>query len=530
MSVFGNRVKVNTSTAGTGTVTLGSASSNAFTTFAEAGIANGATVTYCIEEGTDFEIGTGVYTTAGTTLTRPAVIISKIGGTSGTTLMTLAGAATVRVIVASEDMVTMVGASSDNAIARYDGTGGNTLQNTSVFIDDSDRIVVGNTSSIAVGPTIGQIQIHGTTDDTSSNSGARWSADAGGSRFSFGKSRGASAGSHTIVNDNDTLGQFFFLGSDGTAFRQAAMVRANVEGTPGASDMPGRLDFATTPDGATSPDVRMRIMPTGYTQVMADAAGSNLIPDRAFHVEEATAVTNAVQYVHRMSHKTSGTSVAGFGVGTEFEVENGSNSMKQVASIEATLSDPTNNNEDADLSFSTMVAGTKAIASWAPRVKRLGSDHSNATTTGTEVTGLEFPGVQPGTYIAEYWLMCQTDTTTTGIGLGLNFATGTAATKVFTRYDVSTITTASNGLTEEESGAALVTGGVMNAWASQAYSTTAPTTMSEGVGAINSNVLIKMEALVIVTAAGDLELWHSSQVATTTKVMTGSSARLTKTA
>ena len=104
MSVFGNRIKVNTATTGTGTLTLGAASSNAFCTFAEAGIANAATVTYCIEEGTDFEIGTGVYTTSGTTLTRASVLISKIAGTAGTTKMTLAGAATVRVILAAEDI------------------------------------------------------------------------------------------------------------------------------------------------------------------------------------------------------------------------------------------------------------------------------------------------------------------------------------------------------------------------------------------------------------------------------------------
>jgi len=87
-------------------MTLGSASSNAFTTFAEAGVADAATVTYCIEDGTDFEIGTGVYTSSGTTLTRATVLISKIAGTSGTTKINLSGGATVRVIYAKEDVGT----------------------------------------------------------------------------------------------------------------------------------------------------------------------------------------------------------------------------------------------------------------------------------------------------------------------------------------------------------------------------------------------------------------------------------------
>lgn len=104
-NIYGNRIKVNTATAGTGTVTLGAASSNAYCTFAEAGIADGSTVTYVIEEGNDFEIGTGVYTSSGTTLTRATVYLSKISGSSGTTKMTLAGAATVRVDLVNEGIL-----------------------------------------------------------------------------------------------------------------------------------------------------------------------------------------------------------------------------------------------------------------------------------------------------------------------------------------------------------------------------------------------------------------------------------------
>jgi len=102
--LLGNRVKHITSTTGTGTVTLGSAFSNAFFTFAEAGIANASKVTYVLEEGTDFEIGEGTYTSAGTTLSRDIVLASKIGGTAGTSKMNLAGAATVRIDVAKEDL------------------------------------------------------------------------------------------------------------------------------------------------------------------------------------------------------------------------------------------------------------------------------------------------------------------------------------------------------------------------------------------------------------------------------------------
>lgn len=93
-----------TGTPGTGTITLGAAFSDAYFTFAEAGVANTDVVAYVLEDGDDFEIGIGTYTSAGTTLSRDTVTLSKEGGTAGTAKITASSASTVFLLPRKEDL------------------------------------------------------------------------------------------------------------------------------------------------------------------------------------------------------------------------------------------------------------------------------------------------------------------------------------------------------------------------------------------------------------------------------------------
>ena len=81
------------------------------------------------------------------------------------------------------------------------------------------------------------------------------------------KHRGTTAGSLTTVNSGDNTGVVMFTGSDGTNFLRSAQITSVVDGTPGTNDMPGRLEFSTTADGASSPTERMRIDSSGTVRI-----------------------------------------------------------------------------------------------------------------------------------------------------------------------------------------------------------------------------------------------------------------------
>ena len=98
MAKLFNRAKMTTSTTGTGTITLGSAATG-FQSFADAGVANSDVVQYVIEEGANFEIGTGTYTSSGTTLSR-----TPTESSNSDNAITLAGNATVSITAVAADM------------------------------------------------------------------------------------------------------------------------------------------------------------------------------------------------------------------------------------------------------------------------------------------------------------------------------------------------------------------------------------------------------------------------------------------
>ena len=140
-------------------------------------------------------------------------------------------------------------------------------------IDSTGRLLVGHTASEAMFYT-GSVQVQGTNSSTSAITIKTNQNDSGGPALVLGKSRGA-LGSATAVNDGDELGTIYFTGADGTDTNsRAAAIRCHVDGAPGSNDLPGRLVFLTTADGAATATERMRIDSAGRVLIGTTTEGA----------------------------------------------------------------------------------------------------------------------------------------------------------------------------------------------------------------------------------------------------------------
>lgn len=107
-------------------------------------------------------------------------------------------------------------------------------------------------------------------------------------RILCARSNSSTIGTQTVVVSGSALGSVSFSGSDGTNFIEAAKIDAAVDGTPGANDMPGRLAFSTTADGASSPTERMRI----------DNVGTVFVGKTSDNINAAGVTLAGVGYIH----------------------------------------------------------------------------------------------------------------------------------------------------------------------------------------------------------------------------------------
>ncbi len=146
-----------------------------------------------------------------------------------------------------------------------------------VRVDSNGRILQGSSTgrNTALMAAQAAYQLEGVGSNASNFSIFCNSNGTAAGGIEFGKTRGTSTGGTTVVASGDDLGHISFEGSDGSAQRVAARINVQVDGTPGSSDMPGRIRFLTTPDGSATEVERLRIESDGDFRLSSGDAGTN---------------------------------------------------------------------------------------------------------------------------------------------------------------------------------------------------------------------------------------------------------------
>jgi hypothetical protein len=172
-------------------------------------------------------------------------------------------------------------------------------------IDSSGRLLVGTSTNIGsqniqIGTAQGTLGLY------------KFANNDDGGELTFATSRNGTVGSQTIVNNGDFLGRMFFRGSDGSAFIRGAEIACRVDGTPGANDMPGRLSFSTTADGASSPTERMRITQGGHVLIGCTSLPNSSIKGAGFYItntdtEYLSSINTTASKTHVIFYNPNGT-------------------------------------------------------------------------------------------------------------------------------------------------------------------------------------------------------------------------------
>lgn len=115
-----------------------------------------------------------------------------------------------------------------------------------------------------------------------------------GANLNFLKTRGTQA-SKSIVASGDKISSIQSYGYDGVINREATRIESVVDGTPGSGDMPGRLSFYTTLDGAATPTERVRIANDGglYAYNLLQQTAAGLVVEYDTTTKELYAETSA---------------------------------------------------------------------------------------------------------------------------------------------------------------------------------------------------------------------------------------------
>jgi hypothetical protein len=195
----------------------------------------------------------------------PATKTHIDGGSTGTALTVANGGYATMRIGSPANGTALIAVDTGEKLAFGTQSSPGTSYTEYVRIDSSGRFLVGtSTARNSANGVAAGLQVEGLGAE-----GALSIIRNGGLAYlTLGRSGGASIGSNTAISNNDELGRISWAAADGTDIQSwAAQISAEIDGTPGSNDTPGRLVFSTTADGASSPTERMRIRESGILRV-----------------------------------------------------------------------------------------------------------------------------------------------------------------------------------------------------------------------------------------------------------------------
>ena len=224
-----------------------------------------------------------------------------------------------------------------------------------LFIDSSGRLLVGTSTARSnfFGTTLSSLtQTEGTGGAAGRGALSVINNDVSNNPpyVLLGRSGAATLGSNAAVVSGSRLGTLTFHGADGTSFIEAATVAGEVDGTPGTNDMPGRLVFSTTADGAASPTERMRITSAGLVGVGTtspgaplDVVGNSNTVVLSSNATDATTKEAKIQCRHYTNSEENVMLLYGYSTSTTNELYIGGGSSSQNALTNIIFSTSANN-------------------------------------------------------------------------------------------------------------------------------------------------------------------------------------------